>query len=227
MASIFRIELNPKNCDFWAKIAVLYESFLFFSIIPHEIMDKNRNNDQGLVEKVLSGDEEAFKHLFDKYHQDIFNLCFRMLHDAQEAEDITQEVFLKVFLNIKKFRGESKVSTWLFRITVNLCLNHLRWKKYTRFLSLDFLLEKGKQEAQEQERGPLEKLTCKEERILVENAVDSLPKNQRIAVILHHYMDFSYKEISETMGLSVASVRSLLFRAKHHLQKKLKNPRLF
>jgi RNA polymerase sigma factor (sigma-70 family) len=204
-----------------------YEIWRFFSIIPHGNMDKNRNMDRKLIEKVQSGDKAAFKLFFEKHHRNIYRLCYHMLHDSQEAEDMTQEVFLKVFLKIKRFRGESRVSTWLYRIAVNLCLNHLRRKNTTRFLSLDFLLEKGKQPAQEPEKEPPARLTQEEEKTIIGKAVDSLPKNQRTAIILNHYMDFSYEEISETMGRSTASVRSLLFRAKQSLQKKLKNPRLF
>ncbi len=184
-------------------------------------MNENGKTDADLIDKIRSGDQAAFKELFDTYHKSVFRLCLRMLRNSQEAEDMTQDVFLKVFLQIKKFRGESSISTWLYRIAVNLCLNHLRRKKYARFLSLDFLAEKGKQPAQQPEKEPLARLTQEEKKALVWNAVDSLPKNQRVAVILNHYMDFSYDEIAETMELSAASVRSLLFRGKKSLQKRL------
>ena len=184
-------------------------------------MNENGKIDTELIDKIRSGDQAAFKKLFDTYHKSVFRLCLRVLRDSQEAEDMTQDVFLKVFLQIKKFRGESSISTWLYRIAVNLCLNRLRRKKYERFLSLDFLLEKGRQPAQEPEKEPLARLTQQEKKTLVWNAVDSLPKNQRVAVILNHYMDLSYDEIAETMGLSAASVRSLLFRGKKSLQKRL------
>jgi len=188
-------------------------------------MNKNGKTGLELIEKIRSGDQAAFKIFFDEYHKTVFRLCTRMLRDPQEAEDATQEVFLKVFLKTEKFRGESKVSTWLHRIAVNLCLNRLRRNKYARFFSLDFLLEKGNQPAQEPGKRPLAQLSRAEDKTIVDQAIDSLPKNQRIAVILNHFMDFSYKEVSETMGLSAASVRSLLFRAKKNLQKKLKKPR--
>ena len=184
-------------------------------------MNKNGKIDLDLIDKIQSGDQAAFKELFDTYHKTVFRLCSRMLRDLQEAEDAAQEVFLKVFLQIKKFRGESNISTWLYRIAVNLCLNRLRRKKYARFLSMDFLLEKGRQPAEEPEKEPLGRLTLEEKKTAVWNAVDSLPKNQRVAIILNHYMDFSYDEIAETMGLSSASVRSLLFRGKKSLQKRL------
>lgn len=184
-------------------------------------MEKNWNRDRILLEKTRAGDETGFKKIFDECHRGVFNLCFHMLQDRQEAEDITQEVFLKAFRKINKFRGESKISTWLHRIAVNSCLNRLRRNKRASFLSLDFLLEKGERQTDVQENGPLERFTREEEKKYVRKAVDSLPKNQRLAVILNHYAGFSYQEISEIMGFSPSSVRSLLYRAKQHLQKKL------
>ena len=171
-----------------------------------------------LLERIKAGDEAVFKELFEAHHAAVFNLCFRMLGDLQETEDITQEVFFKAFLKLSKFRGESEIFTWLYRIAVNLCLNHQRRKRYKKILSLDFLIEKGNQQAGDQGKGPMEELTRIEEKLLIKKSIDSLPKNQRIAVVLNHYEGLPYGEISEVMGLSVSSVRSLLYRAKQRLQ---------
>ncbi|MFW6136635.1 MAG: RNA polymerase sigma factor, partial [Candidatus Aminicenantaceae bacterium] len=95
-------------------------------------MNKNGNVNQNLPDKIQAQDEAAFKEFFDKYHKNVFLLCSHMLRETQEAEDVTQEVFLKAFLNMEKFRGESKASTWLHRIAVTLCLNRLRRKKTVR-----------------------------------------------------------------------------------------------
>jgi RNA polymerase sigma-70 factor (ECF subfamily) len=179
--------------------------------------------DKRLLERIKAGDEAVFTELFEVHHAAVFNLCFRMLGDLQETEDITQEVFFKAFLKLKKFRGESEFSTWLYRIAVNLCLNHQRRKRYKKILSLDFLIEKGNQQAGGQGKGPLEELTRKEEKLLIKKSIDSLTKNQRIAVILNHYEGLPYREISEVMGLSVSSVRSLIYRAKQRLSSSLKN----
>lgn len=184
-------------------------------------MEKILIDEKRLIERIKSGDEAAFKEFFDGHHEAVFHLCFHMVWDLQEAEDITQEVFFKAYLTMNKFRGESKVSTWLYRVAVNLSLNHRRRKKFKHILSLDFFSEKGDEQGEDPRKGPMERLTEAEEKLLVDKAVDSLPKNQRVAVILNHYEGLSYREISGIMGLSVSSVRSLLYRAKQRLQKKL------
>lgn len=184
-------------------------------------MEKNLIDEKRLLERIKSGDEAAFKEFFDVHHKAVFNLSFRLLCNLQEAEDITQEVFFKAYLTMNKFRGESKVSTWLYRIAVNLSLNNQRRKKFKHILSLDFFSEKGDPQDRDPGKGPMEQLKEAEEKLLVDKAVDSLPKNQRVAVILNHYEELSYGEISGIMGLSVSSVRSLLYRAKQRLQKKL------
>jgi len=184
-------------------------------------MEKNLIDEKRLLERIKSGDEAAFKEFFDVHHKEVFSLSFRLLRNLQEAEDITQEVFFKAYLTMNKFRGESKVSTWLYRIAVNLSMNNQRREKQKYFLSLDFLFEKGDRQAGDPGKGPMKRLTQEEEKLLVDKAVDSLPINQRVAVILNHYEGFSYREISGIMGLSVSSVRSLLYRAKQRLQKKL------
>lgn len=89
-------------------------------------MGKNLIDEQRLLERIKSGEEAAFKEFFDIHHKAVFNLSFRLLRNLPEAEDITQEVFFKAFLTIDKFMGESKASTWLYRITVNLSLNNQR-----------------------------------------------------------------------------------------------------
>lgn len=183
-------------------------------------MEKDLIEKTRLLERIKAGDTAAFKEFFDGHHEAVFHLCFQMVRDRQEAEDITQEVFFKAFLTMDKFRGESKVSTWLYRITINLSLNHQRRKKYKNLLSLDFFFERGYQQEGDPGKSPLERLT-EEEKLLIDKAVDSLPKNQRVAVILNHHEELSYQEISGIMGLSVSSVRSLLYRGKKRLQKKL------
>jgi RNA polymerase sigma-70 factor (ECF subfamily) len=178
-------------------------------------------DEKRLLERIKAEDEAAFKEFFNVHNEAVFRLCFRILRDFQEAEDITQDVFFKAYLTMNKFRGESKVSTWLYRIAVNLSLNKQRRKKFKHILSLDFFSEKGDPQDRDPGKGPMERLTEAEEKLLVDKAVDSLPKNQRMAVILNHYEELSYHEISEILGLSISSVRSLLYRAKQRLQKKL------
>ncbi len=185
--------------------------------------------DQELIEKIQAGDHVAFKKLFDDYKAMVFHICLNMLSNRQEAEDITQDVFFKAYKSIKRFRAESKLSTWLYRITVNHCLNNERRKKQERWISLDFIFQgQGEKNRGDQTlsviasgNSPDVALEESERKRIVQKAINSLPKKQRIAVILHRYEGLSYKEIAEVMACSVASVESRLHRAKANLAKKL------
>jgi len=148
-----------------------------------------------------------------------------MLAHRQEAEDLTQEVFLKAFQSLDQLRGESKVSTWLYRIALNRCLNHLRRKRRERWLSLDFLFptDEGDSTAQPAatEDNPREALQQRELETGVQAAIRSLPDAQRAALVLHVYERLSYAEIAVVMRCSVASVESRLHRAKQNLARRL------
>ncbi len=185
--------------------------------------------DQKLIKKLQEGDHSAFKKLFDDYKIMVFNVCLSMLSNQQEAEDITQDVFFQAYKSIKRFRAESRLSTWLYRIAVNHCLNHQRRKKQARWLSLDFILESQGEKNQDVQTlsviasgdSPDVVLEKSERKRVVQQAINSLPKKQRIVVILHRYEGLSYKEIAEVMKCSLASVESRLHRAKVNLTKKL------
>jgi len=178
-----------------------------------------------IIAKISAGDHSAFKELFDDYKVEIFNICYRILGNRQEAEDVTQDVFFQVYKSASRFRFESKLSFWLYRIAVNLSLNHQKKKKRAQWFSLDVLLE-GIQENIERaavspESGPDVLLEKSEKAFIVQQAIDVLPKQQRVAVILHRYEGLSYQEIAEVMACSVSSVESRLHRAKVSLAKKL------
>ncbi|MFH1288807.1 MAG: sigma-70 family RNA polymerase sigma factor [bacterium] len=175
-----------------------------------------------LLEKILAGEPSAFKELFETYNSLVFNVCLKMLSNREDAEDVTQDVFFTAYKSLKKFRAESKLSTWLYRIAVNLSLNFQRKKKINQWLSLDFLLDNKPDEIPHSpEVNPLKDLENSERERIVQNAVNSLPENQRAAVILQRYENLSYEEIAKIMKCSVSSVESYLFRAKENLCKKL------
>lgn len=163
------------------------------------------------------------RRLFDRYHNLIFNLCSRMLDQVDDAEDITQDVFLKAFKAYDGFRAEASHGTWLYRIAVNLCLNHRRRQKTVRWLSLDIFADAFDTAPFESHApGPDELVQQSETERIVRRALNELPARQRAAIILARYEELSYKEISRVLECSEASIESLLHRAKLNLAKHLK-----
>ena len=184
--------------------------------------------DLKIIDHILDNESAGFKTLVDKYQLMVVNTCYGFVHNREDAEDIAQEVFIEVHRSIQKFRKESKLSTWLYRISVNKSLNFIRDnKKNSWFQSLDILFGSEKSQGKVIELSnpgdetPDKIIENKETADFIYEAISSLPKNQKVAFTLHKYEDLSYKEISEVMELSLSSVESLLFRAKKNLQTKL------
>jgi len=174
-----------------------------------------------LIEKVNRDDRTASRTFYENYKDMIYNVCYRMLNNKQDAEDATQDVFVKAFRSVHKFRGNAKISTWLYQIAVNTSLNYTRRKKLVAWLSLDFLMGKEEYLLDNSQVRPDLELEKNESEALVQQAIHSLPPRQRTAVILQRYEGFSYKEIAEVMKTSLSAVESLLHHAKDNLTGKL------
>lgn len=183
--------------------------------------------DDEIVENFKSGDRTVFDELIERYQTPVYRTCFRFLSHKEDAEDATQEVFLKAYRALDRFQPDAKFSTWLYQIAVNHCLNVQRSRKRKAFISSlnpfnEYQVE-SKAALLEDANRP-DKIHEKEERAnFVRHAIDTLPENQKIAIILSRYEGLSYKEISEVTGSSVASVESRLYRAKTNLHRKLKS----
>jgi len=183
-------------------------------------------NEAEIIQNLKKGDEKAFRVLVDKYRQLVVNTCFGLVHNIEDAEDIAQEVFIEVFRSISDFRGESKISTWLYRIAVNRSLNYIRDNKRRKWFTSIEDTAKSKKTIphdvhNENYHDTNREIENKQRAEILHKAIDGLPKNQKIAFTLNKYENLSYKEISEVMLLSVSSVESLIHRAKKNLQKKL------
>lgn len=171
-----------------------------------------------MIETILKGDQRAFKLLVDTYQLMVVNTCYAFVHDRDEAEDIAQDVFVQVFESLGKFRFESKLSTWLYRIAVNRSINHCKSPR-GRAIKIDIDSWKQQEVAQTIEMPQQQILEEQEQIKLLHKAIDKLPENQRTALILNKYEELSYKEIADVMGVSLSSVESLLFRTKNNLEK--------
>ena len=170
---------------------------------------------EDLLIKFQSGDESAFNEIVRTYQSMVVNLAFRFTGSEEDAKDLAQDVFVKVWIKASSFQGDASLKTWIYRITVNESLNFIRKRKIASFVdAMEAALSFQSDDTDT-------KLHQSEEQNLVRKAIRSLPKKQRIAIILRTFKNLPYEEIALIMELSVSSVESLLFRAKKNLKKKL------
>jgi len=170
--------------------------------------------DAGLITRIAQGDQQAFKEIINRYQKRVLATTYRYAEDASTAEDLAQEILVKVWQNAKTFRGRSRFSTWLYRIVVNHCLNHKKKSKRNRTERLD--------EAVVDPSLTAEEAADRKNRIKqVRDAVATLSGRQRMALILFKFEDYSVKEVAEIMGISFLAAQSLIYRAIDNLRKSL------
>jgi RNA polymerase sigma-70 factor, ECF subfamily len=181
------------------------------------------------VQKMLAfqtGEASAFDDLLRTHFRKVMNFIFRYTRDSALAEDLTQEVFLRIYRSAPGYRPRAKFQTWMFTIARNLALNALR-RQSRRDVSMDqeYPGEEGFRKQQWiDERAPLpsEALLKQEREALIQEALDQLPEHQRAAVLLRRYENMPYEDIAQTLGVTVPAVKSLLTRARETLKAKLK-----
>lgn len=170
------------------------------------------------------GDRHAFEILMRKYYPRIFNFIYRFLGNRQLSEDLTQDVFMKVYKSARRYRPRSKFQTWLYTIAKNTCLNELR-RNRGQTVSYDEPITTNerviKKEFSDPHADPAGEFLEKEKKSLIRAAINDLPENQRLAVLLRRYESFSYAEIAATLNVTDKAVKSLLSRAKVNLKNKL------
>lgn len=181
-------------------------------------------NEWTLIEHLRQGDEAAFKTIVDTWQDMVYNTAIGIVQNAEDAEDIAQEVFVQVYQSVSSFKGDSKFSTWLYRITITKSLDHQRRKKRKkRFAFVRSLFGEDNEVVIHPPdfQHPGVKLDKKEDAASLFKAINLLPENQRIAFTLHKLEGLSYQEVSEIMKSTVSSVESLMHRAKNNLKKSL------
>ncbi len=180
-------------------------------------------DEKNLIENLKKNDNDAFRLLVKLQHEKVYQICYGFLRNKEDAEDITQDVFVEILKSIHFFRGDSSLNTWIYRIAVTRSLNLIKKNKIKNFTnSLEQLLL-FKQSEPISYHEPFAQLTQKEQAKIIQTEIDKLPKNQKIAFTLHKYNDHSYNEIAEIMNVSLSSVESLIHRAKIKLKEQLKN----
>jgi RNA polymerase sigma-70 factor (ECF subfamily) len=185
-------------------------------------------DEQNFIKLLKQGKQSAFGLLLDEYQQKVFGTCISFVPNKEDAEDIAQEVFLEVFKSISKFKGDSKLSTWIFRIATNKSLEFIR-KKNTkkrfgfmqRIMGVEIPVDQTNYFTEFDHPGIL--MENKEKSAIIFKAIDTLTESQRVIFTLAKIDGKSYQEIVEITGKSLSSVESTLFRAKKGLQVKLEN----
>ena len=180
-------------------------------------------SDIELVKKTISGDRQAYRKLVEKYQQRIYSIAYGVLHNREDSLDVCQDVFIKAFRKLEKFRGESSFYTWLYRIAINMAIDYRRKRKVTVEVEYNDALkpdeEIEKQSIKTQAENPAEKLDRKEINKLVMEAIQTLPDEQKTVLILREIEGLPYDEIAETIGISIGTVMSRL----HYGRKKLRD----
>jgi len=188
-----------------------------------------RREDAILIKAFLKGDKVAFDKLVVKYTKRVFNVCFRLLGDYEEANDSAQDTFIKVYRALRKFRFEASFSTWLYRIAVNTCKNKLKsvaHRQKKRVISWDNPVSADRPpvlEIQDERQSPAIELEKKERMKFIQEAINVLPPEHKEVITLRDIEGLSYEEIAEITGLSLGTVKSRLARARSDLRKRLRS----
>ena len=185
-------------------------------------------SDAAIMLRVAAGDEAGFNYLVEKYHRGMIHFLFRMVRNQAVAEELAQEVFLRVYRSRESYRAEAKFTTWLYRIATNLAVNHARDTRHERSAQALYLdapdEETGTTPDVADDEPSVEQRLLREERMAaIRTHVMALPERQRMAVLMHKYQGMDYRQIGEVLKLSESATKSLLFRAYQTLRERLKD----
>jgi RNA polymerase sigma-70 factor (ECF subfamily) len=183
--------------------------------------------DADVMLRVKAGDESAFSFLVQKYRRAMVHFMYRMAHSPAVAEDLAQEVFLRVYRSRETYEASAKFTTWLYRIATNLAVNHIRDTRHERQGNMASLDEPDPDTGQAMDvadsKPTTEEVIIQRERLAaIRSKVEALPERQKLAVLMHKYQQMDYKQIAEVLKLSESATKSLLFRAYESLRQQLK-----
>jgi RNA polymerase sigma-70 factor (ECF subfamily) len=182
--------------------------------------EQQRKEDDILVRRAKEGDYKSFEALVQKYHRQIVNISYLMMGNREAAEDVTQEVFIKVYNKLSLYSPDTSFFSWLYRMTINTCIDEIRKRKMQKLISLDFLTDEGVEslEYPRERELPSTELHNDEKKEMVNKAMQMLSKEHREVLVLREYVNYGYNEIAETLGISVQAVKSRIFRARAELR---------
>lgn len=176
----------------------------------------NAPTDRDLILRARRGDAEAYGDLVARHQTSVFNICYRILHNRADAEDLAQETFIRALDRLHTFDLEREFSPWIRRVAANLCLNHIESHKSTAPLD--------EERDEDKTQSPGEQVEVRERSEQIRSALASLPPHYRLVVELRHYQELSYDEIASELNIPLSDVKSHLFRARKLLAEKLHAP---
>jgi RNA polymerase sigma factor (sigma-70 family) len=186
--------------------------------------DSQLKDDKELIARARGGDEAAYRVLLEKYQRPVFSICLRMVRNREEAEDLAQDAFMKVFAMLDRYNPSYAFSSWLFKITSNLCIDAIR-KRRVETLPMDQPVQSDGGEYARQYESPDDdpaRVFDKSEKMKqLSEAVDSLPPHYRVMILLRHQEDLSYEEIAETLEVPLGTVKARIHRAREMLKSRL------
>ncbi|UCE19424.1 MAG: RNA polymerase sigma factor [Gemmatimonadota bacterium] len=183
-----------------------------------------KDGEQRLIEQLKAGETEAFRELVERYKKQAYYVAYDLMGTHEDAEDISQEAFIKVYQSIGSFRGEAQFSTWLYRIVVNLCISEKRKKSSKEMEYYGDTIPEAAHHAQDIDPSEHPEKALQSQKIQehIREALDKLPSQQKTVFVLRFYQDLSLKEIGRIMKLSEGTVKSHLFRTLRKLREYLK-----
>jgi len=182
-------------------------------------------DDFSLIQAIQSGDHQAFESLVRRYQRQVANLIYVTMGSPDDVDDIAQEVFTRVYKSLPKFKFDATFFSWIYRITMNLCIDEIRKRKIRKVLSLDFLTEDTleKSRKNKDQMTPSDSLLSDERREMVLSALQRLKPEHREVLVLREYKEMGYHEIAEVLQISLEAVKSRIFRARSELKILLSN----
>lgn len=184
-------------------------------------------NEEKLISRAAKGDASAFNELLGLHEKKMYAVCIRMCANQEDAQDCLQEAMLRIYRSISGFKGQSSFSTWIYRVTMNTCLDELRKKKNKQTTSLDGLLDTGWSPSDDYDT-PEHHAIEDERKKAIRGAIAELPEDMRSVIVLRDIEGFSYDEIAVMLGINVGTIKSRISRGREKLREKIrKKPELF
>ncbi|GBD38085.1 ECF RNA polymerase sigma factor SigE [bacterium HR37] len=180
------------------------------------------DTDIELINKVKSGDETAFSELMRRHYRGVLNYIYRFTNNRETSEDLAQEVFLRVYRSVKRYKPDAKFSTWLYKIATNVCLTEIKSKGRENNVSLDEIYQSTGEVQDQSGHSAYDVVFRKQVKDLIFDALRSLPPRERMAIILCKYEELPYEEVAEIIGCTPGAVKAYVHRGRMKLIEKLK-----